>query len=252
MNKVTKVLLFIVVILLVANFLLSRYSSEKTDMELKIGAKIAGGELSIKEYYTLAQCMESYRGYILSGETKKAYNMLGGSYRRYKTYDDYEMELQANDFSDFTIKDIEAITQTTFEAKAEINGEEHVFLIIIDNDSNTFAIYPDGFINEASPEDIKFSKKKLKCNVVGYKIYDDECIFDIELENTAGNDSLQLSKITLNSTDEDVFNYEEEIVLNSNEKRNVTLNFNTDYDFPESLEFVWCVGNKDARYVLEF
>ena len=65
MNKITKILLIIVCILLVVYFFVSGYVKESENLSKLVGNKIGGGELAVSDYYSLAQCVETYKNYLL-------------------------------------------------------------------------------------------------------------------------------------------------------------------------------------------
>lgn len=251
MNKFTKFLLIVVILLGGLCLLLNGYTKQKNDMELKIGAKLGGGELSVKEYYTLAQCILSYKDYILSGETEKAYDMLGKSYREYVTYEDYANDISNKDFESMLVKNINAITETTFEISTIISGEEEIYLIVIDRESNRFGIYPKGFIvSENTKANLK--KKNLKFMISEYEVYNDRCIIRCNLENTSNKNEISINSIDLMSTDSDVSTYSgEHIKLTPGAQKEVVLEFATSYDFPKELILNWNIKNKNVEYELE-
>ena len=73
MNKITKFFIYLIIFLGVLCIILSGYVNENEDIKNKIGSKIGGGELTVKEYYTLSQCIETYKNYI----SKKDYERAG-------------------------------------------------------------------------------------------------------------------------------------------------------------------------------
>mgnify|MGYP003297759240 CR=1 FL=1 len=182
MNKITKFLIVLTLILLFLCILLNKYEEDLYNMASKVGSQVGGGELTMKEYYTLAQCMETYIGYISEKKLDVAYNMLGTTYRDYVSYNDFVEKINNKNIENMIIKDIDIITNTTFKVIGDVSGEEYYYSIIVDNQLNRFAIYPESFLTYTQIDE-NVSKKKLQITLIDSKVQIDNCILKFKITN---------------------------------------------------------------------
>lgn len=199
MNKFTKFLIVLSMVLLVLYIILSNYNIKQNDISSKVGAKLGGGELTMREYYTLAQCIETYTKYLNEEDYETAYNMLGTTYRNYVSYEEYASKVQEEDVTDMEIKDIDVISATTFKVVGDVSGDEKYYSIIVDNDLNRFSIYPESFLNYTEINQ-KVSKKKLDVRLIDAKVTIDKCIMQFEFTNNSPKDTVKFSKMSLLTT----------------------------------------------------
>lgn len=244
MHKFTKFLLVLLLILLVLYVWLSNFNKDYFSMANKVGMRVGGGELTVSDYYTLVQCMETYKGYIAKKEYDTAYNMLGASYRNFLPYDEYEKQILDVDVEKMIVKDINIITQTTFDMIVGESGEETHYSIIIDKNSNTFALYPDSFLEYRKVE-IEESQKSLKCTLVDYVVNTDKTVMNLNVKNKSNEEIVITKSVLHNNLDQTITN-SNTIKILPDEDKVISIEFATDYSFPEKLVLERSIAGKES------
>ena len=251
MNKITKFLLIILLILIGAYFLLTGFVKETDNIADKVGARVGGGELSVTEYYSLAQCFETYKNYLSKKDYNTAYIMLGHLYRRYVPYEEYEKNILTKNVSEMQIEDINIITSTTFDLLVDTSGEKEHYSIIIDNKTNKFTLLPESFLDYKAI-DIEESKKKLECTLKDYVVYIDKCVLNFEIKNNNKKEEINISKATLFTNMESTLENNEIISIKPGETKSIQIAFETDYEFPTKVVLERIENKKSIEYSYEF
>lgn len=245
MNKIKKFLLVILCILAFAYFILNNYTKELENMSLKVGQKIGGGELSMDEYYSLLQYFQTYQNYISKGEYKIAYNMLGASYRNYISYEEYEKRIVDSNIKDINIEGIDIITATTFDLITDLSGEKEHYSLIVDE---KLKLYPESFLDYKFLE-MKEKDKKVQFLLKDYIVEIDKCILNLEIKNNNSKE-VNIKEAILYTNLNDIINLKEDIIIDANSTKSISLEFNTDYAFPENIILKYSIGKNDKE--LEF
>lgn len=234
MNKVTKILLIIFFILLFAFIILKSYTQDMNDMSLKVGTPVGGGELTMREYYTLVQCIETYNDYLKSGDYQTAYNILGSSYRNYADFETYEKNMQSKNIGKMQVENIDIVTKTTFKIYTSTSGEKENYSIILDNEKDRFSIYPESFLDYAQKNET-ITKKGLKCKLIDYVVNIDKTYFNFEITNTSKKEIIEISNSILTTNLMDTIENKEIIQIEPGETKKITLEYKTTYAFPTQL-----------------
>lgn len=249
-NKITKFLLITCLILFILCMLLLKYKTEHSDMSLKVGAKVGGGELTMSDYYTLVQYMNMYKESILNEKYELAYNFIGSSYKNLVSYDEFLETLPSN-INKMQILEIDRITLSTFNVLLDMSGENTNYSIIINNETDKFEILPNSFLDYQEINQ-KESKKKLQCVLKDYTVNTTNCILNFELKNTSKED-IQIMSSTLYTNLDDVIKDESSIEVKAGESKNISISYETDYAFPEKVVLVRNIknGEKTLEYTFD-
>lgn len=250
MNKLTKLLLIIAAILLFFYLILINFNKELEDMPSKIGSKLGGGELTMSEYYTLSQFLQTYKDYISKKEYKTAYNMLGSSYRNYISYEDYEKNISNKNMNNLQLEDIKIITASTFDLLTDTSGEKAHYSIIIDKETNIPKLYPESFL-DYKVVDIKENRKGTTTLLKDYTVNIDKCFLNLQIKNNKNN-NLKITKATLYTNLDDIVDYSDEVIVNAKDTKNISLSFDTNYAFPDKLVLNYTLENTDNNFEIVF
>ncbi len=251
MHKFTKFLLILVLVLLIIYIFLNNYTfeMEHEDMQSKVGniGTVGGIELTFTDYYTLKQSFDTYADFIASGDYETAYSMLGTSYKNYVPYEDYKNKIK--DVKEMLqVHDINFITNTTFDllVGGKSGDEEEHYSLIINKEKNTFALYPESFLDYNSNE-IKLSKNKVQYILKNYIVNIDECIFNFEITNN-NKKALTISKCNLITNGGEEYNNSDVIEIPSKETKEVSIKFDTNYQFPKKITFENNIKNVEMSF----
>lgn len=248
-NKITKFLLITCLILFILCMLLLKYKTEHSDMSLKVGAKVGGGELTMADYYTLVQYMNMYKESILNEKYELAYNFIGSSYKNKVSYEEFLNNLPKN-IDKMQVTNIDRITTSTFDVLLDMSGEITNYSIIIDKEANKFEILPDSFL-DYQEVDKKEKQKGLQCVLKDYTVNTTNCILNFELKNTSKKD-LQISNSTLYTNLDDVIKDENSIEVKAGEIQNISITYETDYAFPEKVILIRNIENSEKTIEYTF
>ena len=232
MKKSWKFMIGTLLVLFAIYLFINDYTKSLVNMEDKLGIRVGGGELSVRDNSILRAYLELYEKYIAKEEYEKAYNMTGISYREYISYEDYIEKVKSQEIKDMTLENIKAITTSVYDATFDISGEEKHYSILND-DEKMLHIYPDSFLDYAKLDN-KASKKKLEIKLEYYVANIDKCILSFNIENRS-NKAIEISKSKLAINEHDFAESDEKITLNPKESKKVTLEFETDYSLPKQV-----------------
>lgn len=249
MKKITRFCFVLVIILLSAYILLNNYNKKIEDMSLKIGSKVGGGELSMNEYYTLSQDFELYKRYLENKEYKKAYSLLGASYRRYISFEEFEKKINSIDVSKLELENIGIVTPTTFDLILDYSGDEKHYSMIVDEQINRRKLYPDSFLDYKVIGKEKKSKR-VKCLLKDYTVNIDKCIMNFNIENT-NSEVINVKEAILYTNLEDVISVVNKDTIESKSSKDITFEFQTDYAFPRKIVLKCSKGEKDIELIFE-
>lgn len=241
-NKITKFLIITCLILFALCMLVLKYDTELSNMSLKVGAKVGGGELTMSDYYTLVQYMNMYKESILNEKYELAYSFIGSSYRNKVSYEEFLDNLPKN-VDKMQVTNIERITTSTFNISLDMSGESTNYSIIVDKETDKFEILPNSFLDYQEVNK-KESQKKLQCILKDYTVNTTNCVVNFELKNTSKND-IQISNSTLYTNLDDVVKDENSIEIKAGESKNVSITYKTDYAFPEKVVLVRNIENSE-------
>lgn len=248
-NKITKFLIITCLILFALCMLVLKYDTEISNMSLKVGAKVGGGELTMSDYYTLVQYMNMYKESILNEKYELAYSFIGSSYRNKVSYEEFLGNLPKN-IDKMQVTNIDRITTSTFNISLDMSGETTNYSIIIDNKTDKFEIFPDSFLDYQEVNK-KEKQKSFQCILKDYTVNTANCVMNFELKNTSKND-IQISSSTLYSNLDDVIKNEEIIEVKAGESKNVSITYKTDYSFPEKVVLVRNIENSEKTLEYTF
>lgn len=255
MKKLTKFLLIIVCFLVAIYFLLTNFNKQTENMSSKVGYKVGGGELSMHEYYALAQYFDTYKDYMSKGEYKSAYNMLGITYRQYIPFENFERNIDKEKVKSLKLEDINIVTPSTYELVLNINdsknasGEKIHYSIVNDTSIDRVYLYPDSFLDYKIIGDSE-KTNKIKCELVDYIVYTDKTELNFEIKNSK-NEKFNMTEAILYTNLDDVITLNDALVINEKEVMKKVLSFETEYAFPKKIVLKGNVGNKDVEFVFE-
>ena len=250
MNKITKFLLIVASILLVVYLFINGYIKESENISKLMGSKVGGGELSTRDYYSLAQCVETYTNYLAKKDYETAYKMLNNNYHTYVSFHDYKERVSKRDNTKTIIEDIEAITPTTFCVTTNTSGEKERISIIVNKDNNNFLLLPYSFLDYKTTN-LKVRQKGLQCILKEYVVNTNEIIFHFEFTNNT-NSEIKIQNGMLNTNFEDKITQEINLSIAPQETKEYALSFETEYMFPKRVILYRSNGEKsNLEYIFE-
>ncbi|MBQ9314980.1 MAG: hypothetical protein IJ220_08360 [Clostridia bacterium] len=242
MNKITKFLLIIVCVLLVIYFFVNGYASKNENMAYLVGNKIGGGELSVSEYYSIAQCVETYQNYLAERNYETAYKMLNNNYKEYISFEEFKNKVSKKDYAKSVITDIEVITATTFHVKADVSGEKEDYTIIINSENSNFLLLPESFLDYRKSS-IKTSKNNLNCELIDYLVNTNETVIHFDITNE-GNEEIKISGGKLYTNLDDQVENDIDVTIPAKTKKEISMSFETNYAFPNKVIIYRSNGEK--------
>ena len=246
MKKSWKFMIGTLIVLFIIYVWLKNYSNSIVDMESKVGSRVGGGELTTNDYYTLKTYIELYKEYISEGKYETAYRMLGASYRRYISYEEFVDKVKEKNIDDLIIEDINIITDTTYEILLSNSGERAYYSMVVDDTSRSSVIYPESFLDYKEINK-KVNKKKVEVTLKDYIVNADRCILNFSIKNNS-NETVNFSNSKLLTNEQGTIENDEGIVLNSKETKEITIEYDTNYEFPSQVTL--CRGtDKEGEYI---
>ena len=172
--------------------------------------------------------------------------MLGASYRRYISYEEFIDKLKEKNIDDFIIEDINIITDTTYEIVLGNSGERAYYSMVVDDTSRSSVIYPESFLDHKEINK-KVNKKKVEITLKDYIVNIDKCILNFSIKNNS-NETVNFSNSKLLTNEQGTIENDEGIVLNSKETKEITIEYDTNYEFPSQVTL--CRGtDKEGQYM---
>lgn len=253
MKKIIKILLFLIIILIFLNVTLSRYTDEKSDVSRRLGSKITGGTISISEYARISELYGKYTDALKNGDYETAYDFLSHEYKQYKDYETFLAEISELDFSNVAIHNIVIKTENMYSIEININGEKKENLIVFPPDLTNCFIVPEPFI-EYKEINKKFKKRNVDYEIISTTNYLDKFIVDMEITNLDKKDVVSISEFELR---EDAMLGKkadiETIEIAPMETRSISVQFETNIDFPNKIAVSRIIEDKDIieTYVID-
>ena len=249
MGKVTKILFFIAIILVIVYMCLTGYINNLEDISTQVGSKIGTSEITTADYYTLANCIETYKSHIENKEYQAAYLMLNPVYRNYKKFDEYKKIIDSKSFADLKVIDINPVTMSLYNILCDNNGVEEAYSVLVNLDERTFSILPDSFLDYKKIKQ-KQSKKNLECKLEDYVVNTDKCLFNFEFINNSNNE-ITINSGCLYTTYGDKIGLDEVVSIAPKESKKVQIVFDTNFMFPKKIELARA-DLENYKYVFEF
>lgn len=251
MKKPWKFMVATLIILFAVYLLVKKYSFSITDMSTKIGNRVGGGELGISDYYTLKSYIDLYKKYIEENKYENAYGMLSYSYKSYVPYEEYLKNIKKDNVKDYVLKDIDIITDTTYDAILVTSGDERHYSMIIDTNSKDGILYPDSFLKHKEVNE-KVNKKKVEVVLNDYVVNIDKCTLNFKIKNNT-SDTVKFSSSNLLTDKQDIVQNEDEIALNAKEEKEITIEYETDYAFPKQIALYRTTDDADKfiEYIID-
>lgn len=234
-SVITKILLWLLGALIVVYIILTGAVKDELNMASKVGARLGGGELSIRENTIVASCINTYLQNIADQKYENAYGMLGASYRNHTPYEEWLIKAQSLDISNMIVKrsDIEIISKTTFCVPVAIGDDTTNYLVIINNNTNRFAIYPNEFL-DYNNDPKQLTEQKITYTIKDYEVYGEKIILKLNVNNK-NKKQLSLTNIALDTVAGNRYEYSGDILVDSTSENTYTLEFKNDFSFPTNL-----------------
>lgn len=245
MRKITKTLIILILIGLFIIVSFSKYAEEKNDISNKIGNVWTGGQISTVNHATISRAFNKYLEYLKNEQYEEAYRMLSYDYTVYKDYETFLNEIKGVNYENARIEDI--IRRTDFVYSIIINTDDtkKENLLIFNAENTAYSIRPETFLEHKDVgEELK--KRNVKYEVVDTVNYIDKFIANINITNLNKKDSIKISDIKLINGDEHISGNINDIVLNPQESKMISVEFETYIDFPNQIEISRYIEKKDS------
>lgn len=242
MKKIFKFLLITICVLLFIIYLLKSYTKEQEDVAGLIGKHISGGELSMNDSYALEQIIDTYKNYLIEKDYEIAYKMLNRNYKSYISLEEFISKIESKDISSIKITNVERISSTTYHVLTNTSGEED-FTIIINSEYETFSLFPESFLKYKQLNN-KNSKKKMECKLIDYLVKIDSCTLNFEITNKSKEDMI-INSATLYTRLGNKIEKDDRISIPAKTSKNISISFDTDYDFPGEIVLNRLNGTKE-------
>ena len=246
MKKIIKVLIFLILICIVLNITLSRYVEEKSDISRRLGNVWTGAQISTYNYAAISKNFELYKNCILKEDYENAYKFLSYEYKKYKSIEEYINAIQDIHINEFEISKIIRRTEKMYSITLT-NGNSEVIenLMIFNEDNTSFSIVPETFI-EYKEYNKKIKKKKVEYELVSTVNHIDKFVASINITNLSKSEVINISDIELVKNDvKHISGNLNEVEINPNETKNITIEFKTYIAFPEKLEITRYIEKKE-------
>lgn len=246
MNKITKILLIIVCFLLVIYFILNGYVKDSENIAKLIGNKVGGGELTMSNYYSLSQCIETYFHYLKDKHFETAYKMLNNNYKEYVSFENYKSEVLKYNYDNARVMNINPITTTTYNVVTDISGEKEDFTIVLNKDGISFLLFPNTFLDYQKINK-KEKRKGLECNLEDYTVNTNNNTFNFTFSNNS-NENISINSGTLITNLDDKIEKTIDINLSPKETKKISISFDTNYAFPKEIILYRNTENDSLKY----
>lgn len=237
--KILKFLFFAYVIVLAIWLFTSNMLKGKKDIYEKIGY-LEPYSISIKDALNIKNyTIIPYAGYILSGDTASAYDMLTEEYKDIVPYEEYINTLEGIDFYTFDMKEIKMKAEGTYVAtivyeKNKEKYETEYLLYLNEVNPKIIKISPNKFIYNFG--DLKFKKDNIELKIHSCNIFTDSIRMKVELKNTSMFDTMEFKNIGVGYGEATNKPYNVEITLKPGEKKEIEIVYDTNYFLPNNIK----------------
>lgn len=254
MKKIIKTLIIFIIISIFIFITLSMYIAEKMDVSQKIGGKLYGGIISTAEFSKISNVYNKYIEMINNGEFQEAYGVLSYEYKNYRDYEYFLKNVVTQNLNLFRITQINKITEYAYLIKLISEDSEIDNLVIFNPDTAKYQIVPDTFLEHREVNQ-KIKKSKVTYEIIDTINYADRFIVNIKILNQNKKENVEISNIKLiREGARSIKGDKNNILISPLEEKLLTLEFETDIDFPTGVEISRVfLNNKSSRtYTINF
>lgn len=238
MKKVTRTLIFVIIVLIVVLFTFLNYADKKSDVSKKIGNKIYGGTISTIDFAKVVKVYNLYNEMLKNGEYQSAYDALSYEYRQIKDYDTFLNDIKNKSIvATDNISEVRQLTDYTYMVTSIVNENEVQSLIIYNPSTARYQIAPEAFI-EHQNSNRKIKKDKAIYEVFETNNYVDKFVLTMKITNLDKKNTLTINDIKLDR-DDGLKKIRGDFVglkLAPLEEKELIIEFKTDIDFPQAIE----------------
>lgn len=237
-KKVSKTLISLMIILIVVLVTFLNYAEQKEDVSQKIGNKIYGGTISTIDFAKIVKVYNTYNEMLKNGEYQEAYNALSYEYMQYKDYENFLKDIKNNEITIADeILDIRQLTAYMYMITVNAGETQFQSLIIYNPNSAKYHVVPNTLLEH------KEINKKIKKDNVVYEIletnnYIDKFVLNMKIINLDKKNTAEIDNIKLNRNNglRMIKGNISNIELKPLEEKNISIEFETDIDFPKEIE----------------
>lgn len=246
MKKIIKAMIILILVLVLVCVTFSKYASNKMNVAQKIGSKLYGGTISTAEFSKISNVYGKYVEMIKNGEFQEAYNVLSYEYKNYRDYNYFLENVVSKNIDSFKIKEINKMTEYVYAVTLNSDENEIKNLVIYNPNTAKYQIVPDTFL------EYKEIKQKIKKSKVTYEIFDtinytDKFVVNIKILNQSKKENVKISNIKLAREDaRSIKGNKTDILISPLEEKYLTVEFETDIDFPIGIEISRVFLNNDS------
>lgn len=238
-KKVERALILLIVILAIVLVTFSNYAKQKGDVSKKIGNKIYGGTISTIDFAKVTKVYNTYITMLKNGEYQNAYDSLSYEYTEFKDYGSFLKDIKNGDIKlDGKISEIRQLTEYMYMINITCDdGSKIQNLVIYHPNSARYQIVPDTLI-EHTEMDKKIKKDSLLYEILETNNYVNRFVLTMKITSFDKKNVATITEIKLNKNDglRKVSANIDNIVLEPLEEKYLTIEFETNIDFPEEID----------------
>lgn len=249
-KKITFIVIIITIVIVVLGISFNKFSDNSTNIANIIGTPSTGRTILVSEYVLLTEkTLGAYFKYLREGKVESAYNLLTPEYKSVVSSGDYASEMQKLDFTNYSIQSVSMRTTNMYEIIVRLSDNTlHNFLVILRKD--TFAIVPEPFLEYVNVNN-EIKKDKVTYKLLGYEVDLEKCIFDLEIINDK-SEKVIISDARMEATNGSSMSANNaDFEIEPNSSKNVSIEFETNIDFPKTFEIERDAGNKLRIYTFD-
>lgn len=248
MEKRAKILLFLLIMIVFLSYILitlNHFTNDKMNIQKMIGNTVSTSNLTINEYVTLSEkTIGLYFRLLQEQKYDKAYALLSPFYREIVSLEAYKENVNNLNFSDYQISQMIHETENMYAVQVEFDNRANQMLVILGEKG--FYIVPEPFLKYDTMNQ-RITKDGISCELIGYQINMDNCIFDIKITNNSKN-NVTLSGNMVLSSGYQITSEKGEFIVEAGNSMNVSLVCESHLVFPSIFQIVRKDEKKDRIY----
>ncbi len=235
MNKIMKVLLIMITILILLMITVPRYVDRKVDISLKVGEPWHGGNVSVMEYNVISRYFHYFFNLVEEQDYEHAYAMTTLQYRLHDSLEDFIKKLESYPIDSFILKEVLPLSQNLFQVKYINNEVEYSFLTLLSE--GKMEIVLGDFLEEKQYDDVNKTKSKVKYHLKKTENYTNQFLVYLEVDNKRDTD-IFLQDLTLQVEGHRLKEaIQERYIVPKKQLKEVVLEFEMNFEFPAQIQF---------------